>query len=75
MWISTKVEAVEMYARFWASRYGHSASTSAREMAVSLKMKGDLEGHTIWNEVADAIDDRAINKRRATHQENFIAAP
>jgi hypothetical protein len=74
MWIPTKVEAVEMYARFWASRYGHTASVSAREMAVSLKMKGDLEGQKVWIEVAEAIDHRAKTKRRPTHQETVTAA-
>jgi hypothetical protein len=58
MWIATKAEAVEMYARFWVSRYGHTASVSARKMAASLKNGGDLEGYTAWNEVADAIDRR-----------------
>ena len=60
MWMPTKAEAVEMYARFWATRYGTTASKSARRMAVSLEMKGDLEGHKVWSEVAEAIDHRAM---------------
>jgi hypothetical protein len=74
MWIPTKAEAVEMYARFWASRYGHSANVSAREMAASLKKKGDFEGHKVWNQVADAVDRLEQNKRRPTHQEKAAAA-
>jgi hypothetical protein len=63
MWMPTKAEAVEMYARFWAGRYGSTASSSARKMASRLERKGDLDGHKIWNEVADAIDRREQNKR------------
>ncbi len=74
MWMPTKAETVEMYARFWASRYGHTASISARKMAASLKNKGDLEGYKAWNEVANAIDRRKQNEHRATHQENVAAA-
>ena len=43
MWVVTKTEAVEMDARFWAARYGSTASRSARKMADSLQSKGDLE--------------------------------
>jgi hypothetical protein len=67
MWMPTKTEAVEMYARFWAARYGHTASVSAREMAISFKMKGDLEGHKVWIEVADTIERLRQEKRQTTH--------
>jgi hypothetical protein len=73
MWVPTKTEAVEMYARFWVPRYGHTASVSAREMAVSLKKNGDLGGHKVWIEVAEAIDHRVKDKRRPTHQEAVTA--
>ncbi len=63
MWIPTKTEAVEMYAKFWTARHGDAASASARERAISFKMKGNLEGHKAWTNVADAIDDWAKNKR------------
>jgi hypothetical protein len=56
MWIVSKTEAVEMYARFWAARYGSTASKSARKMADSLASKGDLNGHHVWNEVANVIE-------------------
>lgn len=74
MWVPTKTETVEMYARFWVSRYGYSASTSARKMAASLKNKGDLGGYKAWNEVADVIDRRKQNEHRAIHQEDVVAA-
>lgn len=73
MWMPTKIEAVEMYARFWASRYGITASSSARKMASRFERKGDLDGHKIWNEVADAIDRRHQAKRRSTASENVTA--
>jgi hypothetical protein len=69
----TKTEAVEMYSRFLVSRYGQTASVSARERAASLKMKGDLEGHKVWVEVAEALDHRVKSKRSATRQETVKA--
>ena len=62
MWMPTKTEAVGMYARFWAARYGGTASRSAQKMANSLRSKGDLEGHEVWNKVADAIDHQQQKK-------------
>jgi hypothetical protein len=56
MWMVTKSEAVEMYARFFGTRYGSSASNLARKTASSLETRGDLDGHRMWNEVADTID-------------------
>ena len=55
----TRGEAVEMYARYWVARHGRGGSKLARETASSLQRKGDLEGHKIWNEVAEAIDRKA----------------
>jgi hypothetical protein len=74
MWMPTKSEAVEMYARFWASRYGQTASVSARGRAASFKMNGDTEGHKVWVEVAEAIDYLVKNKCGPTYQETVIAA-
>jgi hypothetical protein len=58
MWMPTRIEAVEIYAQFWTGRYGMTASSSARKMASRLERKDDLDGHKIWNEVADVIDRR-----------------
>jgi hypothetical protein len=65
MWMVTKSEAVEMYARFFGTRHGSSASKLARKTANSLEMKGDLDGHRVWNEVADTIDRHQQEWRRA----------
>lgn len=70
----TKVQAVEMYARFWATRYGSIASSSARKMAKSLELKGDYEGLKVWNEVADVIDKQQQEKRRTARQEIVTVA-
>jgi hypothetical protein len=53
MWMVTKSEAVEMYARFFGTRHGRSAGNLARKTASSLETRGDLDGHRMWNEVAD----------------------
>jgi len=59
MWI-TKDEAVEMYARFLAARFGAAASRAARETAAKLQSKGDSEGHVVWSRVADAVERRFL---------------
>jgi len=58
MWMPTKSEAVEIYARYWAARFGTTASRSARKMATSLEQMGDADGHKVWNNVAEAIEGR-----------------
>jgi hypothetical protein len=52
----TKNEAIEMYARFLVSRHKRTAGKLARERADSLLRDGDLDGHKIWNDVADVAD-------------------
>jgi len=59
MWI-TKDEAVEMYARFLAARFGAAASRAARETAAKLQSIGDSEGHVVWSRVADAVERRFL---------------
>ena len=56
MWMPTQDEAVEMYARFLASRHGGAAGRIARKTADKLKVKGDIQGHAVWNRVADAAE-------------------
>lgn len=65
MWI-TRNEAVEMYARFLQARHKNVASKLARKTANSLESRGDLDGHRIWNEVADVIDRRDQGSRQHT---------
>ena len=55
-WMITADEAVEMYARFLAARYGRPASKRARERAIPLRRDGDAQGYEIWNKVADTVD-------------------
>ena len=73
MWVVTRAEAIEMYARFWTARYETNASGSARKMASSLESNGDREGNEIWREVADAIDRHLHEKRHARRQETVIS--
>jgi len=56
MWVPTQDEAISMYARFLKARHGTAASELARKTAKTLKDQGDLEGHKIWNAVADTVD-------------------
>jgi len=74
MWMVTKAEAIEMYARYWSTRFGSTASSSARKMANSLEKKGDLDGHRVWNEVADTIDKHHHEKRRQLRNEAVTPA-
>ena len=57
MWI-TQDEAVVMFARYCRARFGKTASQQVRAKATALKKRGDIEGHAIWNKVADEIDKR-----------------
>jgi len=59
MWIKLP-EAVKMYARFCEARYGTSASKTVREKAQQLKLKGDLQGHQIWIDVAAEIEHASV---------------
>jgi hypothetical protein len=63
MWMVTQHEAIKMYARMFKARHGRAASKLARKTAVSLQSQGDLEGHDVWNEVADTIDREQQGKR------------
>jgi len=65
---ATREQSVEMYARFMMARQGHKASKAAREKAEFLARQGDLDGHKIWNEVADAVD-----RRKSGRQETVTA--
>jgi hypothetical protein len=56
MWDPTQDEAVLMYARFLKARHGAAASKLARKTARTLQDEGDLEGHKIWNAVAEAVE-------------------
>ena len=55
MWI-TSDEAVVMFARYCHARFGKKAVQEVRTKARKLKKRGDIEGHDIWNRVADVIE-------------------
>lgn len=63
----TSHDAVVMFARYCRARLGKSASRKVRATAKALEKRGDLEGHTVWNRVADEIDKgvKPVTKRAA----------
>jgi hypothetical protein len=64
----TREQSVEMYARFMTARQGSKASKIARAKAELLAKNGDLEGHKIWSEVADAADATQILVNKTSRQ-------
>ena len=74
MWIPTQAEGIEMFARFWSARHGVRASDSARKIAKSFELNGDLEGQKAWDKVADVIERREQESRRAVRQESVMGA-
>jgi hypothetical protein len=60
MWVPTEYEAVLMYAQFLKARHGTAASKLARNTAKTLQDEGDLEGHKIWDAVADAMEQPPV---------------
>ena len=56
MWVPTKEEAVDMFARHFEACHRSGAVERARQKAVSLKAKGDHEGHNIWTDVARRVE-------------------
>jgi hypothetical protein len=65
MWIALP-EAVTMYARFCQARYGTVAGKMVRAKAQELRLKGDLQGHKIWTDVAREIEHSAGTHQRAS---------
>jgi ribosomal protein L18E len=49
-------EAVAMFARYCRARFGKNAVHTVRERARALRKQGDVEGHDVWNRVADEIE-------------------
>jgi len=60
MWVPTQDEATVMFARFLKARHGTEAGKFARKTAEALQNEGDLEGHKVWNAVADAVDHALV---------------
>jgi hypothetical protein len=57
MWI-TLDEAIVIYARYCSARFGDAAGEKVKATAISLRNKGDLEGHRVWTQVAEQIEKR-----------------
>lgn len=60
MWITTD-QAVEMYARFCAARYGANATRLAAERAAELGHAGDDEGERVWRAVKSKLEAQYPN--------------
>jgi hypothetical protein len=56
MWVPSKAEAVEIFARHFEARHRSGALQKAEETARHLKSTGDVAGHDIWCEVAASIE-------------------
>ena len=52
----TQNEAVTMFARYCRARFGKKAVQKVRQQAKALQKRGDVEGHEVWNRVADEIE-------------------
>ena len=52
----TQNEAVTMFARYCRARFGKKAVHRVRQKAKALQKRGDVEGHAVWNKVADEIE-------------------
>lgn len=60
MWITTD-QAVEMYARFFRSRYGANAGKFADEKTAELRNAGDSDGERVWTQVRREIEIQNAN--------------
>ena len=60
----TQNDAVTMFARYCRARFGKKAVRKIRERAKALQKQGDVEGHDVWNRVADEIEK---NKSQRPH--------
>ena len=54
-------DAVKIYARFCRARYGAAAIKMVRDKAVELRLKGDLHGHQVWNDVARELEHSTVD--------------
>ena len=56
MWVPTRDDAVDMFARHFEACHRSGAVERAKQKAASLKAKGDHEGHKIWTDVARRVE-------------------
>jgi hypothetical protein len=69
MWVPTRDEAVEMFARHLEAACRSGSARRARKTAEAMKVKGDHEGHQIWNDVADRIEHLRQTERVALRRQ------
>ena len=65
MWAPKQDEGVETYADYLTGRHGRLAYQYALKTADKLQKKGDLEGHAVWNRVANAVERKGENSIKA----------
>lgn len=68
MWIPSKNETIEMYARHFEALHRSGSLPLARETAHSLKKRGDHDGQEIWHRVAEKIEELRDDQRLATRR-------
>ncbi len=73
MWI-TQDEAFDMYAQFWAYRHGRKAVELAREAAKAHERRGDHEGYTAWNDVAERIERKHLVPEAPAYSKASLSA-
>ena len=56
MWVPTRDDAVDMFARHLEASHRSGAVERAKQKAASLKAKGDHEGHKVWTDVARRVE-------------------
>jgi hypothetical protein len=49
-------EAVAIFARYCRVRFGRSSSADVRAKAMALKQRGDIDGHLVWDGVAEEME-------------------
>ena len=57
MWVPTRDDAVDMFARHFESCHRSGAVERAKQKAACLKAKGDHKGHKIWTDVARRVEE------------------
>ena len=68
MWVPTRSEAVEMFARHFEARHRSGALQKAKKTARDMETIGDVAGYEVWCDVATKIehirnDDRVLARR------------
>ncbi len=60
-------EAIEIHAKALKKRHAHRAPAEARQHAVTLQYSNDLDGHDVWQRVAD-VAERLLSEAPETEE-------